>query len=58
MILRNRDSPVLQEEGNPNRTNDSSASRVYESQSAFSWLLKVLLGKIFPVAQSLEDGWS
>ena len=26
---------MLQEEGNPNRTKDSSASRVYESQSVF-----------------------
>ena len=34
-ILRKRGSLVMQEEGNPNRAKDSSASRVYESQSVF-----------------------
>ena len=34
-------APVLQEEGNPNRAKASSASRVYESQSAFLRLVKV-----------------
>ena len=34
-IWRNWGSPVLQKEGNTSRANDSSASREYESQSAF-----------------------
>ena len=43
-ILWNWGSPVLQEEGSPSRANDSSASRVYESQSAFHRLVKVRWG--------------
>ena len=41
IILLNRSLPVLQEESNPKRTKDSSASRVYEFQSAFLWLVKL-----------------
>ena len=40
-ILRNWGSLVLQEESNPNRAKDYSASRVYESQSTFFRLVKV-----------------
>ena len=43
-ILRNKSLPVLQEEGGPKRAKDSSASRVYESQSAFFRLMKVRWG--------------
>ena len=40
-ILQNKGSPVLQEEGGPERAKDSSASRVYESQSAIFRSVKV-----------------
>ena len=40
-ILQNKSSPVLQRDSGPNGAKDSSASRVYEYQSAFFRLMKV-----------------
>ena len=43
-ILQNSGSSVLQEEDNPNRAKNSSASRLYESQSCFLRLVNVRWG--------------
>ena len=44
-IYQNRGSPVLQEGGKPNGAKDSSASRVYESQSAFFKVSESAMGR-------------
>ena len=56
-IFRNWGSPVLQEEGNPKRANDSSTSRVYKSHSVFLRLMKVRWEVHLERASQLDYDW-